>query len=149
MSILPPGSSPAKLSGQSHSTLASPSTYLQIYSTISLLPVQVLTPPFTESTNDTHQKPYTIRLLNATFPDKSPLFLVMTPLDRTAATTEGSSLWMLSMRPWGDQIDELVDAGSYSEALALLDTVETAFLPDKVHKYSWINGCFDNSIVIG
>ena len=36
------------------------------------------------------------------------------------------------MRPWGEQVDELVDAGKYAEALALLDTIDATFLPDKV-----------------
>lgn len=36
------------------------------------------------------------------------------------------------MADWGEQIDELVDAGSYADALALLDTLDTTALPDKV-----------------
>ena len=36
------------------------------------------------------------------------------------------------MKPWGEQVDELVDAGKYAEALALLDTIDAALLPDKV-----------------
>jgi hypothetical protein len=39
------------------------------------------------------------------------------------------------MKPWGEQVDELVDAGKYAEALALLDTIDAAFLPDKVCVY--------------
>lgn len=45
---------------------------------------------------------------------------------------EGSSIWCFSMRPWPEQIDELVNAGQYSDALALLDTVDGGLLPDKV-----------------
>jgi len=56
----------------------------------------------------------------------------MTPLDRAAATVEGTSLWIVKMRPWGEQIDELVDAGSYAEALTLLDSTDKVLLPDKV-----------------
>jgi hypothetical protein len=55
-----------------------------------------------------------------------------TPTDKTAASTEGSSIWCFSMRPWSEQIDELVTAGQYSDALALLDTVDDTLLPDKV-----------------
>ena len=36
------------------------------------------------------------------------------------------------MKPWGEQVDELIDAGKYAEALALLDTIDAALLPDKV-----------------
>lgn len=36
------------------------------------------------------------------------------------------------MADWGEQIDELVDAGAYANALTLLDTLDTTALPDKV-----------------
>ena len=36
------------------------------------------------------------------------------------------------MKPWGEQVDELVDTGKYAEALALLDTIDAVLLPDKV-----------------
>ena len=36
------------------------------------------------------------------------------------------------MRPWSEQIGELVEAGSYADALALLDIVDVTALPDKV-----------------
>jgi len=36
------------------------------------------------------------------------------------------------MKPWGVQVDELVDAGMYAEALALLNSIDAAVLPDKV-----------------
>jgi hypothetical protein len=36
------------------------------------------------------------------------------------------------MKLWGEQVDELVDAGKYAEALALLDTIDEVLLPDKV-----------------
>ena len=55
-----------------------------------------------------------------------------TPTDRTAAAAEGSFIWQFSMKPWSEQIDELVLAGKYSDALALLDTIDEALLPDKV-----------------
>jgi len=60
------------------------------------------------------------------------MFFITTPVEKAAAATEGSALWMLRMQPWGTQIDELVDSGSYTEALALLDTLDKAVLPDKV-----------------
>lgn len=36
------------------------------------------------------------------------------------------------MRSWAEQIDELVLNGLYADALALLDTIDAALLPDKV-----------------
>ena len=36
------------------------------------------------------------------------------------------------MKPWGEQIDELVEAALYSDALALLESIDAALLPDKV-----------------
>jgi hypothetical protein len=39
------------------------------------------------------------------------------------------------MRPWGEQVDELIDAGKYAEALALLDIIDPALLPDKVRTH--------------
>lgn len=36
------------------------------------------------------------------------------------------------MKSWGDQIDELVVAGSYLDALSLLDTLDVAVVPNKV-----------------
>lgn len=36
------------------------------------------------------------------------------------------------MKPWGEQIDELVDTGSYADALALLESIDSVVLPDKV-----------------
>jgi len=38
------------------------------------------------------------------------------------------------MKSWGEQIDELVVAGSYLNALSLLDTLDVAVVPDKVGK---------------
>ena len=58
--------------------------------------------------------------------------MMTTPTDKTAASVEGSSIWCFSMRPWPEQIDELVTAGQYSDALALLETVDDTLLPDKV-----------------
>ena len=36
------------------------------------------------------------------------------------------------MKSWGDQLDELVIAGSYLNALSLLDTLDVAVISDKV-----------------
>jgi len=75
---------------------------------------------------------HTLRLLSPSASSKSPLFLVSTPNEKAAATAEGSTLWMFSMRPWGTQIDELVDSEEYVQALALLESLDKAVLSDKV-----------------
>lgn len=36
------------------------------------------------------------------------------------------------MKPWAQQIDELVRDGLYADALALLDTLDQVVFPDKV-----------------
>lgn len=36
------------------------------------------------------------------------------------------------MKSWGEQVDELIEAEAYADALALLDTIDSAILPDKV-----------------
>jgi hypothetical protein len=64
--------------------------------------------------------------------------LVSTPTEKVAAA-EGSTIWVLSMQSWGAQVDELLDAGSYTDALALLDTIDRALLDDKVRVLLYIS----------
>lgn len=123
--------SAASTSQTSTSFISSP--VLEIRSSISLSPVQTLPfppPPADEQPNATTIQ-HTVRLLTA-FPTKSCLFLITTPTDRATANAQGSSIWQFRMRPWNEQVDELVQAGAYSDALALLDLIGTASLPDKV-----------------
>ena len=65
--------------------------------------------------------------------NKSPLYLISTPTDKATVANEGSSIWSFTLKPWSDQLDELVLAGQYLDALALLDTLDDAALPDKVY----------------
>lgn len=65
-------------------------------------------------------------------PSGKSLFLVTTPTDKVAAATEGRTIWQFDMKPWAEQIDELVQSGQYADALALLGTLQEAVLPDKV-----------------
>ena len=58
--------------------------------------------------------------------------MLTTPIDRTAAVNEGSTLWQTNMKTWTEQLDELVLAEQYSGALGLLDVVDEAMLLDKV-----------------
>ena len=53
-------------------------------------------------------------------------------MDKATATNEGSTIWQCVMKSWAEQIDELVQDGQYADALALLDVIEEAALPDKV-----------------
>ncbi|TCD70216.1 Vacuolar morphoproteinsis protein 6 [Steccherinum ochraceum] len=133
-SILPPGSVPASQVDH-HSTESSPNLsfvptpVVEIRSSISLQPAQTLPVPFSSPASATPTQ--IVRLITASPAAKSPLFLITTPTDRAAATAEGSTIWRITMKSWGEQVDELVESEAYSEAIALLETIDTAILPDK------------------
>lgn len=139
--ILPAGSVPTAPGDDAASAHGQPTFYsspvLQIHSSISLQISQSLPFPFNSPQLTSPPVPinYTLRLLTPSpSPSaKSPLFLVSTPTDRATAASEGSTIWCLRMKPWGEQVDELIDATNYAEALALLNTIDAALLPDKVH----------------
>ncbi|KAJ7086162.1 hypothetical protein B0H15DRAFT_987519 [Mycena belliarum] len=150
-SILPPGSIPSQSPKPSIDPTATqplpvPTAVVQIRSSISLLPTQTLPFPFTQpssssstlSTSPTINA--TVRLLTPSASAKSPLFLVTTPTDRAAATAEGSTIWQFKMKSWEAQIDELVAAGQYFDALALLDTIDISVLRDKEQRATRIRG---------
>ncbi|KAG9051519.1 Vacuolar morphogenesis protein 6 [Tulasnella sp. UAMH 9824] len=157
LSIIPPESIPlpsSKTSGSPPSGApAAPTTYqtpcIQIASTLSLSTTQIVPYPFSEDPSSL-QKPAgtttsppsatSVRVLSASPSAKSPLFATSTPVDRTAAAAEGTTVWAFTMAGWGEQIDELVDAGSYADALALLDTLDTTALPDKEQRKAHIRG---------
>ncbi|KAF7375244.1 Rab guanyl-nucleotide exchange factor [Mycena sanguinolenta] len=149
-SVLPPGSIPApspKLGSEATTPAATvtPTTIVQIRSSISLLPTQTLSFPFHDpaSSSSAIHSPITnatVRLLTPSASAKSPLFFVTTPTDRAAATAEGSMIWQFKMKSWNTQIDELVAAGQYSDALALLDTIDVIALPDKERRSTQIRG---------
>lgn len=123
---------------------------LHIRSSLSLQPVQTLRFPFIEdppsvaSPPPTTAKggaakapvpppPHTLRLLTTTpgTGPSAPTFVLSTPTDRAALASEGSTLWALIPSPWGAQVDELVHAGKYSDALALLGVVPVQPDPTK------------------
>jgi Vam6/Vps39-like protein vacuolar protein sorting-associated protein 39 len=141
-SILPAGSVPLAAGGDTGSAPAQPTFYsgpvLQIHSSISLQVSQSLPFPFNipNSPQPTLPTPlpvnHTLRLLTPSPSAKSPLFLVSTPTDRATAAAEGSSIWCFRVKPWGEQVNELVKAGTYAEALALVNSIDAAVLPDKV-----------------
>jgi Vam6/Vps39-like protein vacuolar protein sorting-associated protein 39 len=136
--ILPAGSVPKAPGDDAGSVLGQPTFYsgpvLQIHSSISLRISQSMPFPFdaAQPTSPPVLTNSTLRLLTPSPSAKSPLFLVSTPTDRATAASEGSSIWCFRMKSWGEQVDELIDAGKYAEALALLDTIDTDLLPDKV-----------------
>lgn len=102
---------------------------IQIRSSTSLISTQTLPFPFTSSSSPAPHA--ALRLLTTTPSPKAPLLLVSTPTDRNVAASEGRTIWQFYMKSWPEQIDELVQAGAYSEALALLDTIEQPLLSDK------------------
>lgn len=135
--VLPAGSVPTSqvegLPATTPSTFVS-SPVVEIRSSLSLSPVQTIPfpPASTSSSTPTTTATHTVRLLTPSPSSKSPLFVVSTPTDRTVAANAGSSIWRFRMKPWIQQIDELVEAGSYKEALALLDSLDVALVADKV-----------------
>ncbi|KAG6840674.1 hypothetical protein C0991_005179 [Blastosporella zonata] len=141
-SVLPPGCVPIQTPDSSSSTLSTqtqptfiPTTVIQIRSSISLLTTQNIPFPFNASASTSGTAGViansTIRLLTPSTSDKAPLYLVTTPTDRTAATAEGNTIWQFKMKSWVEQLDELVNGGQYADALALLNTLDEAVLPDK------------------
>jgi hypothetical protein len=104
-----------------------------VRSTLSLAISQTVEYPFAalKSSKATAATQYTLRLLTPAPFGKSPLFLVSSPNDRNTLAAEGTALWMFSMREWSAQIDELITECKYSEALALLDSLEEGVLVEK------------------
>ncbi|KAI0768086.1 hypothetical protein BD413DRAFT_605556 [Trametes elegans] len=135
--VLPPGSVPtSQVEGL---PTASPSTFIaspvvEIRSSISLSPVQTIPFPPTPLTPHAATATHTVRLLTPSPSHKSPLFVISTPSDRTAAASAGSAIWRFRIKPWNQQIDELVEAGAYTDALALLDSLDAALVADKEHR---------------
>ncbi|KAF8813359.1 hypothetical protein BYT27DRAFT_7180846 [Phlegmacium glaucopus] len=135
-SILPAGTVPT----QSLETSPTPGTHvqpsfnsttvLQVRSSLSLQISQTIPFPFNHAETNATQNA-NVRLMTSSSSVKCPLYMMTTPIDKTAALNEGSSIWCFSMRPWSEQIDELVIVGQYSDALALLETVDGALLPEK------------------
>lgn len=135
-SILPAGSVPVSLLDGATELPAGPSfiptAVLEIRSSISLIASQTLPAPFKPPVIGSPFPNHLARLLTPSPSSKSPLYLVTVPSDRATATAEGSTVWIFTMKAWGEQVDELVREGSYADALALVDSLDSALLPDKV-----------------
>ncbi|KDR78810.1 hypothetical protein GALMADRAFT_244386 [Galerina marginata CBS 339.88] len=124
-----PTDSPPTTSTQSQPSFNSTSV-IQIRSSLSLQTSQTLPFPFNSSEPNATQNAL-VRLLTPSSFAKAPLYVLTTPVDKATAASEGSSIWRFTIRPWSEQIDELVLGGKYSDALALLDTLDESALPDK------------------
>ncbi|KAE8257180.1 hypothetical protein A4X13_0g2531 [Tilletia indica] len=111
---------------------------VQIRSAGTLTTVQTIPfPPHTSSgPSDTPlSHPPTVQLLTPITSMKPPIYLVMSPSDRerglTALDKLGATIYRLDMQSWSAQIDELVEKQYFSEALALLDSVDEVILEEK------------------
>ncbi|TFK87975.1 hypothetical protein K466DRAFT_662647 [Polyporus arcularius HHB13444] len=135
--ILPPGSVPTShvegVPGASASTFVQ-SPVIEIRSSISLSTVQTIPFPPSAPTSLPSAATHAVRLLTPSPSAKSPLFVISTPTDRTAATHAGSAIWCFRMKAWNQQIDELVETGSYADALSLLESLDAALVADKERK---------------
>lgn len=131
--VLPPGTVPSEQTdGVAPSFI--PSSVVQIRSSISLASVQAVPFPPLPAGATPAVSNYTVRLLTSSPSSKSPLYMIRTPIDRATATAQGSAIWRVYMKSWGEQIDELVVGGSYLNALSLLESLDSAVVPDKVNK---------------
>ncbi|KAF9223920.1 hypothetical protein BS17DRAFT_781417 [Gyrodon lividus] len=116
---------------------------VQIISSINTLPVQTLAFPFSQPSTSPNTSSnasvanISLRLLTTTVistpsnmtvttapKTPPPLFLISTPVDRTLAAADGTTVWRFTMQEWDAQIDELVERGLYTDALALLERVQ-------------------------
>lgn len=108
------------------------SPVIEIQSTLTSQGVQSLLLPSTTSSSGAPGGNYSIRLLTASPASKAPAYAVSQPSDRNVAAVAGSTIWTFQMRTWGEQVDELIAAEAYEDALLLLKTIDKATLPDKV-----------------
>lgn len=140
-SVLPAGTVPSSTSDPTPSF--NQTALVEIRSSLSLLVSQSVPFPFNISPSQTNITLSTtgpaspipnaqIRLMTATAGAKAPLYAITTSMDKTVAASEGGSLWRFDMKPWVEQIDELVLEQRYSDALALLEVLDDEQLPDKV-----------------
>ncbi|KLO10830.1 hypothetical protein SCHPADRAFT_906559 [Schizopora paradoxa] len=143
ISILPAGTVPATSIPDASPLITGPNGLvtvpaLHIHSSISCQPVQSMVLPI-------EQRPgvsggYTIRFLTPSLGSKSPVYVVTSRTDRASVTAEGQTVWVLQMRSWSEQLDELVERESYEDALALLETIDAATLPDKDFRRARLRG---------
>lgn len=125
------------------------SPLLQVRSASTLVAVQTLPfPPATEvSSFSIKAGNYpSVRHLTSSTGNKPPLYVKVTPTERGALEKDGSSIWCLEMKSWGKQVDELVEAGEFQEALALLNSVDEILLEDKQERRTYIESLYAVSL---
>jgi len=88
----------------------------------------------------------TVRLLTPSTGGKPPLYVIVTPTERGAMERDGCSIWCLEMKSWGKQIDELVEAEEFQEALALLNSIDDVLLEDKDERRNYIEALYAVSL---
>ncbi|KAI3482272.1 hypothetical protein L1887_55105 [Cichorium endivia] len=142
--VLPSGSVPS-LKNSSLPNAHHP--VLQIRSVGTLFAVQTLCfPPAAASgaqkPASSASSPPQVRLLTPSSGNKPPMYVVVTPTDRTMLEREGSTVWQLEMHGWGQQINELVEQGEFEEALGLLDSVDNVILEDKDERRAHVQSLF-------
>lgn len=108
--------------------------HVQIRSASTLVAVQTVVIPSAQPEGSLHHavSAPSIRLLTPSSRGKGPIFVAVTPSERGTQERDGSMIWRLDMKSWAKQVDELVDAGEYQEALALLDSIDEILMEDKV-----------------
>jgi len=75
-----------------------------------------------------------LRLLSPS--SSSTVYTVSVPTDRSQFAAEGVTIWALSMKKWLAQVDELIGAELYEEALTLMASLGDAELPEKGKRVS-------------
>lgn len=147
--VLPSGSVPS-LKNSSLPNANNP--VLQIRSVGTLFAVQTLcfppaSPALPSATRSSaSSSPPQVRLLTPSSGKRPPIYVVVTPTDRTTLEREGSTIWQLEMQGWGRQIDELVEKGEFEEAFGLLDSVDNVILEDKDERRAHVQGLFAVSL---
>jgi hypothetical protein len=138
-SVFPPNVVPSTPQKDPNASIASPTLaapVVQVMSSLYSGEIQTLPYPFAYASATTDTNPpavdnYALRFLTSIHGTTPTMLLVSSPNDKTAAT-EGSTVWSFRMKSWADQVDGLIQTGAYNDALALLDSIDTTLLPDKV-----------------
>lgn len=123
---------------------------LQIRSANTLVAVQTLAfPPMLPVADQVDVKvgnAPSVKLLTPSAGAKPPIYVKVSPTERGSLEKDGLSIWCLDMKSWGEQIDELVNAEEYQEALALLNSIDDVLLEDKVARRTYVEGLYAVSL---
>ncbi|CAG7849163.1 SubName: Full=Related to Vam6/Vps39-like protein involved in vacuolar morphogenesis {ECO:0000313/EMBL:CCA68795.1} [Serendipita indica DSM 11827] len=116
----------------------STSAILQVRSSLSFSVSQQLYYPFAplNLSKPANNVQYNFRVLSSS---PNAVFLTSAPNDRYTLGAEGTVLWMLTMKPWNTQLDELVKDCKYTDALMLLESIDDSALTDKAKRHAHIS----------